>query len=167
MKQYIGTKAVKARPMSLGDYNEYRGWTMPEDENPYDRGYLVEYFSDEKPNHPAHEGYITWSPKEAFEASYQSDGEFDFGHALMILKSGGRVQRKGWNGKNMFLFSVPASHNLTVDREPLLSILGEGAKFNYQQHIDMFTADGTIVPWLCSQTDMLATDWQIVSDAQN
>ena len=60
---------------------------------------------------------------------------------------------------------VAASHNLTVNREPLLSILGEGAKFNYQSHVDMFTADGTIVPWLCSQTDMQAHDWGIVPDA--
>lgn len=162
MKNYIGTKSLKARPMSLGGYNEYRGWEMPEGENAYDKGYLVEYAPDGKPNHPAHEGYISWSPKDTFEASYKTSGDLDFGQALVILKSGGRVARKGWNGKNMFLFSVAASHNLTVNREPLMSVLGEGATFNYQQHIDMFTADGTIVPWLCSQSDMLAEDWTVV-----
>ena len=55
----------------------------------------------------------------------------DFGQALEELKQGRRVARKGWNGKGMFLFLVPGSKDLTVNREPLLSILGEGAKFNY------------------------------------
>lgn len=89
----------------------------------------------------------------------------DFGEALEYLKQGKRVARSGWNGKNMFLFLVGGSENLTVDREPLMSILGKGSTFNYQPHVDMLTADGSIVPWLCSQSDMLATDWCIVPDA--
>lgn len=164
MKEYIGTKGILARPMNRLDYNTYRGWTLPDDENGADEGYLVEYPGGGT-NHPDHEGYISWSPKDQFEAAYQSDGNYSFGHAMWLLERGFRVSRAGWNGKNMFLFRVAASHNLTVNREPLLSILGEGATFNYQSHIDMFTADGTIVPWLCSQTDMQAHDWGIVPDA--
>ncbi len=60
MKKYIGTKLVKAKPMTRGEYNTYRGWQIPENENPKDKGYLVEY-SDY---------YITWSPKEVFERAY-------------------------------------------------------------------------------------------------
>lgn len=60
MKKYIGTKLVKAKPMTRGEYNTYRGWRIPENENPKDKGYLVEY-SDY---------YITWSPKEVFERAY-------------------------------------------------------------------------------------------------
>lgn len=44
-------------------------------------------------------------------------------------------------------------------RQPLLSILGEGTEVSYHGHIDMRTATGEIVPWLCSQTDALAEDW--------
>lgn len=157
MEKYIGTKALLARTMNLGDYNVYRGWTIPLAEDPDAKGYLVKY-SD---------GYESWSPADAFEESYKSDGNYNFGHAMFLLEQGYRVQRTGWNGKGMFLFKVQASHNLTVNREPLLSILGEGAKFSYQSHIDMFTADGTIVPWLCSQTDMQASDWQVVPDADH
>lgn len=39
VKQYIGTKMIKAKPMNRGDYNKYRGWTIPEGENPADEGY--------------------------------------------------------------------------------------------------------------------------------
>lgn len=84
----------------------------------------------------------------------------NFGDALAYVKAGKRVQREGWNGKGMFIFLVPGS-TFTVNREPLLSILGEDTQVNYHGHVDMKTADGQIVPWLCSQTDMLAEDWQM------
>lgn len=84
----------------------------------------------------------------------------DFSDALLNVKSGLRMQRKGWNGRGMFIFLVPGSV-FKVNREPLLSILGEGTEVNYHGHVDMRTADGQIVPWLCSQTDMLASDWEL------
>lgn len=84
----------------------------------------------------------------------------NFGEALAVIKSGGRVARAGWNGKGMFIFLVPGS-TFTVNREPLLSIMGEGAQVQYHAHIDMKTAQGYVVPWLASQADMLAEDWEI------
>ena len=60
MNEYIGTKIVKAEPMNLGDYNNYRGWIIPEDEDPEKEGYLVKYPDD----------YVSWSPKEIFEEAY-------------------------------------------------------------------------------------------------
>ena len=60
MEEYIGTKIIKAEPMNLGDYNNYRGWTIPEDEDPEREGYLVKYPDD----------YVSWSPKEIFEEAY-------------------------------------------------------------------------------------------------
>lgn len=85
----------------------------------------------------------------------------NFGDALAHVKSGGRAQRAGWNGKNMFIFLVPGSVFL-VNREPLLSILGEGVEVNYHGHIDMRCANGQIVPWLASQSDLLDEDWETV-----
>jgi len=70
MVAYIGTKTVLALPMSRSEYNEYQGWQIPENEDPADPGYLIEYKDGGKPNHPDHEGYISWSPKEVFEHSY-------------------------------------------------------------------------------------------------
>lgn len=85
----------------------------------------------------------------------------DFGNALQCLKAGGKVTRQGWNGRGMFLFLVPGSH-FKVNRAPLMGIYPEGTPVNYHAHVDMKTAQGDVVPWVCSQTDMLADDWLIV-----
>ena len=85
----------------------------------------------------------------------------DFGAALQALKNGQKVAREGWNGKGMFLFLVPGSV-FKVNRAPLLGIYPEGTEINYRPHIDMKTVDGEIVPWVASQTDLLADDWCIV-----
>lgn len=82
----------------------------------------------------------------------------NFGHALEQLRIGNKVAREGWNGKGMFLFLVPGSQ-FNVSRPPLLGIYPEGTEIGYRSHIDMRTADGTIVPWVASQTDLLAEDW--------
>lgn len=86
---------------------------------------------------------------------------FDFGRALACLKDGLKVARSGWNGKGMFLFLVLGS-TFKVNRPPLLGIYPEGTVINYCPHIDMKTADDKIVPWLASQTDVLAEDWMLV-----
>lgn len=162
LKQYIGTKVISARPMNRKDYNDYRGWELPADENGADEGYLVEYQEAGQANHPDHQGYISWSPTAVFEGTYKPTIGLPFSYALEMVKNqGARIARKGWNGKGMFVFLVQGS-KFIVNREPLLSLLGEGTEVNYHGHLDMKTADGMIVPWLCSQTDMLAEDWQIV-----
>jgi hypothetical protein len=81
-----------------------------------------------------------------------------FGSALDTLKAGYQVAREGWNGKGMFLFLVPES-TFEVNRPPLLGIYPKGTVVNYHAHIDMRTATGEIIPWLASQTDLLADDW--------
>lgn len=86
----------------------------------------------------------------------------NFGKAIEALKEGQRVAREGWNGKGMFLFLVAGS-NFVVNREPLLSIMGEGVMVTYRPHIDMKDAEGKVVPWLANQTDMLAEDWCVVN----
>ena len=85
----------------------------------------------------------------------------NFSIALASLKQGKLVAREGWNGKKMFLFLVSGS-TFQVSRAPLLGIFPEGTEIKYHAHIDMRTADGTIVPWLASQTDLLAEDWVLV-----
>jgi hypothetical protein len=84
------------------------------------------------------------------------------GWAVKQMQNGERVRRAGWNGKGMWLVIVPGSIGLTVEEgRPLAKAgLGVGTKFNYLPHVDMFTAQGDLVPWLCSQSDLLATDWE-------
>ena len=84
-----------------------------------------------------------------------------FSKALEALKEGKKVARAGWNDKNMFVFLVPGSV-FKVNRAPLLGIYPEGTEINYHAHIDMKTADDQIVPWLASQTDILAEDWVVL-----
>ena len=84
---------------------------------------------------------------------------FNFSTALSLVKKGKRVARRGWNGKEMFIFLVPGS-TFKVNRPPLMGIYPEGTEINYSPHIDMRTADGEIVPWLASQTDLLSEDWE-------
>lgn len=89
-------------------------------------------------------------------------GTANFEWALGLLKQGKRVCREGWNGKGMFLFLVPGS-TFQVNRAPLLGIYPEGTTVVYQPHIDIRTAQNTVVPWLASQSDLLAEDWEEVS----
>lgn len=86
---------------------------------------------------------------------------FSFSIALEHLKSGKKVSRVGGNGKGMFVFLVNGS-TFKVNRAPLLGIYPEGTEINYRAHIDMKCADGTIVPWLASQSDLIDEDWLIV-----
>lgn len=80
----------------------------------------------------------------------------NFGDALHILRNGGKVERKGWNGKNMFLFLVqdwdfqyPLGNSMDIEVVPFIM---------------MKTADNKLVPWLASQTDVLAHDWEKVAE---
>ena len=90
---------------------------------------------------------------------FVQEGTFEW--ALKMLKEGKKVARSGWNDKGMFIFLVNGS-TFKVNRAPLLGIYPEGTEINYHSHIDMRTADGTIVPWVASQSDLLENDWMAV-----
>jgi hypothetical protein len=80
-----------------------------------------------------------------------------FGIAIEMLKDGHRVARKGWNGKGMFLRMVSGKQYDVA--------CGIARDLELAPWIGMKTADGKFVPWLASQTDMLAEDWVIVEIA--
>lgn len=86
----------------------------------------------------------------------------DFGAALYMLRTGGRVRRKCWE-RGIFLYLVPGS-TFKVSREPLLSILGEGTEVSYTQHIDISwkLPDGRLKSsvWGSAQYELLAVDWE-------
>ena len=91
---------------------------------------------------------------EAQDWMIPDDATFSFGDAVEILKKGARVAREGWNGKGMWLklvskgyFDIGCS---VVEGADLLPFIG------------MKTADNCFVPWLASQTDVLADDWCVV-----
>ena len=153
MKQYIGTKVIKAKSMNRLEYNIFRGWELPQDENSSDEGYLVEYVDGGKPNTEAFVGYVSWSPKEQFDNAYKASGYLSFGDAITYMKDNNKLSRKNWNGKDMYIFLIEK-----------LYIKTDTKCFEQNPHLVMRTADGTYVPWLASQSDMLANDWFIYED---
>lgn len=81
---------------------------------------------------------------------------YDIGGAVALLKNGKKVARQGWNGKGMFLYYVPAASYPA--QTP--AARGEfGDMVPYRDYVAMKTVDGYVVPWLASQSDLLATDW--------
>lgn len=78
-------------------------------------------------------------------------GGLDFGEALSIIKLGNRVARAGWNAHHFLeistaVFSEPRRQN---ESPFIYMIVGEEDKL----------MPGALVPWVASQTDLLATDW--------
>jgi Protein of unknown function (DUF2829) len=66
------------------------------------------------------------------------------GGAVEAMRQGCKVARSGWNGKNMHVAIAFGDARMTVP------------------YVYMKTADGGLVPWLCSQTDLLAADWEVL-----
>lgn len=163
MQKYYGTKSIAAKPMTRGDYNALRGWDLPSDENANDEGYLVEYLDGGKPNIAGFDGYVSWLPKEQFDNAYQPTTAMSFGHAIVAAKAGRKIARSGWNGKGMFLYYVPAN-NYPASNNTLGTMKGvfENDMVPYGAYIAMKTAQNNVVPWLASQTDVLADDWKII-----
>lgn len=87
----------------------------------------------------------------------------DFSWALAALKNGEKICRSGWNGKGMWLVyqkgyprGIPINANTAE-----ATGLPEGTLCMFRPYILMYTAQGDFVPWLASQSDLLADDWEI------
>lgn len=160
MKKYIGTKVIKAEPMTLTEAQKVLGReikpaTIEED------GYLVEY----------QDGYKSWSPKDVFEEAYSEVGSVNFGSAIALLKSGVAVRRKGWNGKGLFIVKQIPSH-IEGDIIPKMQSLPQIAKnilmkrenphIDYTNQMLIINPDGRADSWVPSSSDVFAEDWEIV-----
>lgn len=80
-----------------------------------------------------------------------NDFNYDFGVALQRLKDGERVNRKGWNGANQHLELQRPDTNSKMTLP----------------YIFIRTVQGDLVPWLASQTDLLANDWGLVPESDD
>lgn len=104
---------------------------------------------------------------------------FGFDKAIVLLKHGKRVARKGWNGKGMFVYlnkgsfdastlgfpvgaEVLLDHPSTIDSVSVsLFECGDEGAVTRLPNLNMKSATGaTVTGWLASQTDILAEDWQ-------
>lgn len=164
MKQYIGTKMVKAVPAKRYWLEDGRKIVVTIHEmvaqeaistaTACDDGYKVVY----------PDGYTSWSPKAVFEEAYRETTNMNFGLAIEAMKKGFRVARYGWNGKNMSVAyqkgypdGIPCNKN-TAEAWGMQ----EGELFKCRPYMQMRCADGTFQMWLASQSDILADDWYIV-----
>lgn len=143
MQKYIGTKIIEAEPC--------KAWKDTKLHKAGEDGYKVRY----------PDGYESWSPKGVFEEAYRPTDCMSFGLAIEAMKKGKKVSRRGWNGKGMFLYYVPEGR-YPARTDAAKSIAEEDGKVDYGAYIAMKTVQGNIVPWLASQTDMLADDWEVV-----
>lgn len=148
MKKYVGTKQIEARPMTRGEYNIYRGWQIPADEDPNDKGYLVKY-SD---------GYESWSPEKQFDEAYRPCDNMTFGIAIEMIKRGFKVARKGWNGKKQYIQLATAISYKSMDGD----VVNCEHESIGNKAIAFVGTSGVQMGWLASQADMLAEDWVIV-----
>lgn len=91
-------------------------------------------------------GYQSWSPKDVFEKAYQPMDALSFGHAIVAMQEGKKVARAGWNGKGMWIaMQTPCGESkMTLP------------------YLYMRTVQSDLIPWLISQADWQANDWQIV-----
>jgi len=79
----------------------------------------------------------------------------NFGQAIEAMKAGEKVCREGWNGRGIFIKLQTPDENSKMTT-PYLYIDTTGLQ------TDNEAAPKSLVPWLASQTDMLADDWKIV-----
>lgn len=161
MNQYIGVKIINAVPMTRQEYNDFRGWVLPADENGADEGYLVEYLDGGPANTPQYAGYVSWSPKLVFDMSYRKTTGLTFGLAVEAMKLGKRVARAGWNGTGMFAYYVPAA-SYPAQTGAAKRHFGEGALVPYRAYMALKTAQGDVATWTPSGSDALAEDWYII-----
>jgi hypothetical protein len=89
---------------------------------------------------------------------------FGFGKALDVLRGGDAVRRESWNAPGQYVFLVPGSVIEVAAGRPLgkamPSLIGEWVR--YRDHIDLMTAQGEVVTWQPTISDVLAEDWDYV-----
>lgn len=101
MKDYVGVEWVQAKPMTRGDYDIHRGWTIPQDDNPSDEGYIIERDN----------GHVNWIPKDIFEKTYHESiadeiEMVELKHDLLTTKYTGVVHEKNFKFNAPHLFRV-------------------------------------------------------------
>ena len=141
MKKFIGTKVVKAEPMTMKEAQKVLGRKIAtlKPVTVEENGYLVEYKG----------GYKSWSPKDVFEKAYREVGSVNFGGAIDLLKAGLAVRRRGWNDKGRFIVKqIPT--NITGDIIPKMLII----------------TDGIADFWVPSSSDVFAEDWEVVYESR-
>lgn len=83
------------------------------------------------------------------------------GWAIDQMIGGAKVARQNWNGRGMFLFYVPSWGQMP--QTELAKKEWSGGRVPFEAYIALKTRLGSVVVWTCSQTDLLASDWEVVN----
>lgn len=166
MKTYICSKVIHAVPIKMVNGCQWpEGLPLPEISDPkqidercgctiearIEDGYM---FTTSK-----YDKYPQFMTADEFEKICRSTEDMTFGDALVALKQGERVARKGWNGKDMYVF---LAHEADFVTDADISAF-DRLDVEVGDMLVMKTAQNTFQPgWLASQADMLAEDWYIV-----
>lgn len=166
MKTYICSKVIHAVPTKMVNGVPWpNGLPLPEISEPpkidehcgctiearIEDGYMFTASKDDK--------YPQFMTADEFEKVCRSTEDMTFGDALLVLKQGERVARKGWNGKGMYVF---LAHEADFVTDADISAFDQ-LEVEVADMFVMKTAQDTFQPgWLASQADMLAEDWYIV-----
>jgi len=171
MKHYIGTKEVLAKKMTKQEYCKHRGWELPSNEDPSEVGMLVEYVGSSHSNHELHEGYISWTPLDAFK-SYKENGKLSLSDAVEFgLKKGKMIKRTAWD-KDKFVFMQVPSLISVENVVPKMQSLPQSVKdvfinrslpnLHYNNQIALVYPDNRITAWNTSTDDILINDYEIL-----
>jgi hypothetical protein len=157
-KQYRRTGLSEMRPFVPGE-NLTAVSVSPED-IPLEGGMIARNPKNHDDQWYVAEAYF----KDNLELVTEQRENMTFGQAIEAAKKGFRIARIGWNGKDMYLFHNPSSDVVVSAGRPLASAVPVGTPVHMSPYLMMKTADQefTCVPWLASQTDVLANDWMIV-----
>ena len=82
----------------------------------------------------------------------------NFGKAIILLKEGKKLRRKGWNGKNQFIELATNISYKNADGE----IININHKTIGNKAIAFIGTSGIQIGWLASQSDMLSDDWELI-----
>lgn len=167
MKKYISIKQVGAEPMIMGEAADIGILRAPDyyDLDVNRPGYHVKYG----------DGQEIWLRAETFKERYcQINDErqnMTFGDAIEVLKQGGAIRRKGWNGKGMFVIKQVPSH-IDSNIIPKMQSLPQSAKdlimkgkgfIDYTCQCLIYNENtGRADSWNPSIADVFAEDWEIV-----
>lgn len=91
-----------------------------------------------------------------------NEDTMNFGDALEAIKNGKRIARKGWNGKGMFVYLVPAA-SYPAQTGVAKAYFGEDGLVPYSAYMAIKNVDETVSTWVPSVNDCLANDWFILS----
>lgn len=87
-----------------------------------------------------------------------------FGDALEAIKQGSKIARKGWNGKGMFVYYVPAAKYPASRNElnTMASNADSDGMVKYNAYMAIKNVDGTVSTWVPSVNDCFADDWELL-----